>query len=360
MSDLDLAGFQKLETAGWIVALTFLFFFLGHVFVFLGVCFVVRAIFLTYKNRTLPKIDTSGKTVVVTGCDSGFGLGLAQRLHNRGFTVFATCFSLESNGAKQLSGVNSERLKVVPVDVTNDDSVARCLRVVREQCADKGLWGLVNNAGQNFVGDCELTTMTQYLEIANVNLFGMVRMCKAFLPLLRQAKGRVINVTSVKGLFAIPANAAYTISKFGGEAFSDTLRQEMTQYGVTVCIVEPGNFGGTTGCLNEAGIKTLKRFFDEQWEEASEEVKEFYGRAHLQQELDDAKTSALTGCTTINPVLDAFEDALRNQSPKYRYLVDGSKSYIDVYNWLARLRPYLPSRIFNRLRAYFFSYSVYK
>ena len=66
--------------------------------------------------------------------------------------------------------------------------------------------------------------------------------------------GRVVNVTSVKGLFAIPSNAAYTMTKFGGEAFSETLSQEMTDHGVTVSIVEPGNFGGITGCLDDKGV----------------------------------------------------------------------------------------------------------
>merc|ERR1719323_947811 len=103
--------------------------------------------------------------------------------------------------------------------------------------------------------------MSQYLEIANINMFGMVRMCKAFLPLIRQSKGRIVNVTSVKGLFAIPACGAYNMAKFGGEAFSETLAQEQRSSGVTVVLVEPGNFGGITGCLDEPGIKKLKKFF---------------------------------------------------------------------------------------------------
>jgi len=360
MEPLTIEQFRKLETAGWVLAITVAVFVFGYIFVFFGLCLFIRSVFMSYKNKSLGKLDTAGKAVVVTGCDSGFGLGLAERLHERGFTVYATCLNLQSPGATHLRGLDYDRLRVVPCDVSSDDSVAMCLRVVREQCGSSGLWGLVNNAGQNFIGDIELTTMTQYLEICNINLFGMVRMCKAFLPLLRQAKGRVVNVTSVKGLFAIPANAAYTVTKFGGEAFSETLAQEMEQFGVGVVIMEPGNFGGVTGCLDEAGLRKLKKFFDDQWEEASPEVREFYGVGHLQQEMENAKKSASTTHPTIEPILTAMEDALRSHCPKFRYLVDGSSSYVDVYNWLAIISPYIPHRFFTKIRAYFFPYIVYK
>jgi len=358
--ELDQAQFYKLETVGLAAAIFLLFFFFWPVFVYLGVVLVVRSLFMHYKRSSLGSVSCEGKTVLITGCDSGFGLHLAERLHTTGFTVCATCLHLDSPGAQQLKGANSDTLQVLQCDVSSDDSVAKCLRVVRDKCGQSGLWGLVNNAGQNFIGDIELTTMTQYLEIANVNLFGMVRMCKAFLPLLRQSQGRVVNVTSVKGLFAIPSNAAYTMTKFGGEAFSETLSQEMTDHGVTVSVVEPGNFGGITGCLDDKGLKTLKRFLDEQWDEASEATKQFYGQAHVQHQLEDAKKSASTTHRNVTPVLDAMEDALLSQCPKFRYLVDGSNSYIDVYNSLARISPYIPVRIFNKVRAYFFPYIIYK
>ena len=76
--------------------------------------------------------------------------------------------------------------------------------------------------------------------------------------------GRIVNVTSVKGRIAEPFNAAYAMTKYGGEAFSDALRIEMKQFGVTVCIVEPGNFGGATSCLNVSGNRHLffLKFFD--------------------------------------------------------------------------------------------------
>ncbi|BFZ03312.1 hypothetical protein BsWGS_06351 [Bradybaena similaris] len=358
--ELDIVTFKKIEAVGWTVTLCILVFFFGHVFVFLGICFLVRKFYMWFKTRRLGLIDPSGKAVVVTGCDSGFGLGLAKRLHEVGFTVFATCLSLESDGAKSLQNLSSERLKVIHLDITIDDSVGRCQRQVKERCENTGIWGLVNNAGQNFMGDVELTTMEQYLTQGNINLYGMVRMCKAFLPLIRQAKGRIVNVTSAKGLIAVPNTAAYTVAKFGGEAFSEILYQEMSQFGVTVSIIEPCNFGGATGCLNEAGLKRIKADFDDMWREASDDVKDFYGAAHLTQQLEDLRKAAGTAAPTIDPVIDAFEDALRNHCPKVRYLIPGSNSFFDWSHILSCVMPYMPQTLFNKLRAYFVPYAIYK
>uniref|UniRef100_A0A0B6Z6J6 Uncharacterized protein n=1 Tax=Arion vulgaris TaxID=1028688 RepID=A0A0B6Z6J6_9EUPU len=358
--ELDLQTFKKIEAVGWTVTFCILFFFFGHVFIFLGICFLVRKFYMWFKTRQLGLVDPKGKVVVVTGCDSGFGLGLAKRLYPKGFTVFATCLSLESDGAKLLKNLGTDRLKVIQLDITNDDSVARCLRLVREECSNTGLYSLVNNAGLNMMGDVELTTMEQYLTVGNINMYGMVRMCRAFLPLLRQAKGRVLNVTSAKGLYAIPSCVSYTMSKFGAEAFSDTLRQEMRQFGVKVSIIEPCNFGGATGCMNEPALKRIKADFDEMWREASDDVKEFYGHAHFVQQFEGCKKAALTSAPTIDPVLDAFEDALCNPCPKVRYLIPGSNSFFDFYQVLTIFMPYLPQTLFDKLLNYFVPYTIYK
>ncbi|XP_059145803.1 D-beta-hydroxybutyrate dehydrogenase, mitochondrial-like [Physella acuta] len=358
--ELDLPTFKKIEAVGWTVAACLFFMFYGNLFAFIAVCVLVRKVYIRFKKSKVPMLDPEGKVVVVTGCDSGFGLGLAKRLHEKGFTVFAACLNTESAGGKELKALAAEKLRVVPLDVTNDDSVSKLHRVVKEQCENKGLWGLVNNAGLNFVGDVELSTMEQYLTIGNINMYGMVRTCKAFLPLLRQAKGRIVNVTSVKGLFAIPSNAPYTMAKFGAEAFSETLRLEMSQFGVKVSIIEPCNYGGATGCLNEAALKRIKADLDSQWNEAGPDVKEFYGPAHLTQQLDGCQKAAATSAPSIDPVLDAFEDALVNPCPSVRYLISGSKSFFDFYYVLALIQPYLPQHMFDKVRAYFVPYIVFK
>ncbi|CAL1539144.1 unnamed protein product [Lymnaea stagnalis] len=358
--EFNVPTFKKIEAVGWTVAICMLILFYGNLPVFIGICVIVRKLYMKFKRSKLPAIDAKDKVVFVTGCDSGFGLALAKRLHDKGFTVFAGCLNPDGDGGKELKALNSEKLRVIPLDVTNDDSVSRCLKVVKEKCSNTGLWGLVNNAGLNFVGDVELTTMDQYLTIGNINMYGMVRTCKAFLPLLRQAKGRVVNVTSCKGLVATPSNAAYTMAKFGAEAFSETLRLEMSQFGVKVSIIEPCNFGGATGCMNEAGVKRTSNDFEVQWAEASADTKQFYGEAHLTQLLEINRNGSKFSATNLDPVLNAFEDALLNPCPHVRYLIAGSSSFFDFFYVLSLLRPYLPEHLFDKARAYFLPYIVYK
>ncbi|GFO02341.1 D-beta-hydroxybutyrate dehydrogenase, mitochondrial [Plakobranchus ocellatus] len=370
---LDSPTFRKIEAVGWTVFICTLFLFFGNFFTFIWICLLIRYVFMTFKRKKLPAVDPAGKWVLITGCDSGFGLGLARRLYELGFQVFATCLYPDKDGGAELKNLassslsgdastpgNCGRIVVLPLDVTDDVSVARCLDAVKRECSNIGLWGLVNNAGCNFVGDVELTTVEQYMMQGNINLYGSVRTCKAFLPLIRQTKGRIVNVTSVKGLCVSPSCAAYCITKFGLEAFSDSLRIEMEQFGINISVIEPCNFGGVTGCLNEPALKRIKSQLDEQWAEASDEVKQLYGEEHLPRQLEEARKSATTTAPTIEPVLQAFEDALCSPCPKVRYLVKGSNSYFDFYYILGLLCPYVPQRLLDKMRAYFLPYHIYK
>ncbi|ESO91235.1 hypothetical protein LOTGIDRAFT_105518, partial [Lottia gigantea] len=119
------------------------------------------------------------------------------------------------------------------------------------------LWGVVNNAGINFVGPIELTNIQQIHRVCDVHLFGTVRVTKAFLPLLRQSKGRIINMSSLRGVTLRAKLAAYGMSKAGIETFSDSLRLEMARFGIKVSIIQPGNFGQCTAIAN----KDVVRFF---------------------------------------------------------------------------------------------------
>ncbi|NXK18687.1 BDH protein, partial [Thinocorus orbignyianus] len=105
-----------------------------------------------------------------------------------------------------------------------------------------GLWGLVNNAGVSTFGEVEFASLDNYKNVAEINLWGTVRVTKAFLPLIRRAKGRVVNITSMLGRMVSPSRSCYCISKFGVAAFSDCLRQEMYRWGVRVILIEPSNF----------------------------------------------------------------------------------------------------------------------
>ncbi|XP_043362462.1 retinol dehydrogenase 16 isoform X2 [Dermochelys coriacea] len=162
------------------------------------------------------------KYVLITGCDSGFGHLLAQQLDTRGLRVLAAC--LTQQGAEQLKKATSERLQTVILDVTRTDSVAAATAWVKEQVGDKGLWGLVNNAGIAIpVAPNEWLTKDDFIKVLDVNLIGLIEVTLSVLPLVKRARGRVVNVASIMGRLSF-FGGGYCPSKYGVEAFSDSLR----------------------------------------------------------------------------------------------------------------------------------------
>ena len=130
---------------------------------------------------------------LIIGCDSGFGNRLAYKLNQNGFRVYATVLSENSEGSKQLlrSAVFEDKMHVLEMDVTNDENVRRVYREVTKDLESNGdqLWAVVNNAGMFACGHIEWGTIDTYSRVFNVNVFGMVRVTRVFLPLIKQSKG---------------------------------------------------------------------------------------------------------------------------------------------------------------------------
>ncbi|NWH28977.1 RDH7 dehydrogenase, partial [Grus americana] len=155
------------------------------------------------ERQMVPRL--SEKYVLITGCDSGFGNLLARQLDARGLRVLAAC--LTETGAVQLRAATSPRLQTVLLDVTSSQSIAAATAWVRERVGDRGLWGLVNNAGIAVpTAPNEWLTKDDFVKVLNVNLVGLIEVTLSLLPLVKQARGRVVNVASVMG----------RISFFGG------------------------------------------------------------------------------------------------------------------------------------------------
>ncbi|XP_048248481.1 retinol dehydrogenase 16-like [Haliotis rufescens] len=298
---------------------------------------------------TRKRIDTQGKYILITGCDTGFGNSLARLLDSKGLKVFATCLSEQSEGAKLLRENGSKQMRVLQLDVSSDASVDACLDKIKPICLD-GLWTLVNNAGIMGKGDVEIQSMDTYKRIAEVNLFGVVRMCKAFLPLVRQCKGRVINVTSVRGLQAFCADSGYVMSKFALEGFTDCLRLEMRRFGVKVIHVEPGMFGLNTGIFNDENVERYKDLNKKLIDNVGDEIRAAYGQEYLDTYMRLPKMRPGSSDKDLKAVLDAFEDAILSHRPDSRYLVDGKR--FDGDCMMARLRNILPVFIMDPLYFY--------
>ncbi|XP_077769565.1 17-beta-hydroxysteroid dehydrogenase type 6 isoform X2 [Canis aureus] len=252
------------------------------------------------------------KYVFITGCDSGFGNLLARQLDLRGLRVLAAC--LTEKGAQQLRSQTSDRLDTVILDVTKTESILAATQWVEERVGDRGLWGLVNNAGI-FHPHCysEWLKIEAYVDVFKVNLTGLIEVTLSMLPLLRRARGRIVNVSSILGRLAF-FGGAYCSSKYGVEAFSDTLRRELRHFGVKISIVEPGYF--RTGMTHVAWcLERLKQA----WEEVPTHIKEAYGQKFFDAHHNGVKQGLLKCSTNLNLVTDCMEHALTSVHPRTRY-----------------------------------------
>ena len=170
------------------------------------------------------------KTVMITGSSSGYGLETARFFHAQGWNVIATMRQPNQDHLPR-----SERLRVIALDVTNEDSIAAALEVAGH------IDVLVNNAGIGVVGVFEATPMSHIRKVFNTNTFGVMAMTQAVLPLFRaQKSGVVVNVTSSVTLTPMPLAAAYTASKMAIEGFTGSLAHELAAFNIRAKLVEPG------------------------------------------------------------------------------------------------------------------------
>lgn len=175
------------------------------------------------------------KTVLITGSSSGYGLETARYFHDHGWTVVAT---MRRPRAGLLPA--SERIRLVALNVTDADSIARAV------AAAGPIDALVNNAGIGVVGAFEATSMRTVREVFETNTFGTMAMVQAVIPQMRARRaGTIVNVTSSVTLASMPLAAAYTASKTAVEGFTGSLAHELGAFDIRVKLVEPG-YGPTT------------------------------------------------------------------------------------------------------------------
>jgi NAD(P)-dependent dehydrogenase (short-subunit alcohol dehydrogenase family) len=176
--------------------------------------------------------------IMVTGASSGIGRATAARLAQAGQVVFAA--ARRASALEELAATHSGIHPVV-LDVTNQASIARARQQIDTQTGGWGLDVLANAAGILVLGPVEAVSDQQTRAQLEVNLFGALAVTRAFLPPMRQrGSGRIVNVSSTLGRFALPGSGVYSASKFALEAASDALRIELAPFGVQVVLVEPG------------------------------------------------------------------------------------------------------------------------
>jgi len=260
--------------------------------------------------------------ILITGCDSGFGNMLAKRLNSLGVPVFAGC--LTEKGEDELRKSCSPLLKTFRLDVSDPSSVRKAFDFVKANLPKgQGLWGLMNNAGiLGRAGRVEWNTLDDYKHVNSVNSYGLIDMTVTFLPLIKQAKGRIVNTASVVARFAYPASVPYTVSKYMVEGFSDCLRRQLNQFGVTTVIIEPG-FHNTPITSLEAVNPMLRSF----WESLTPEIRDEFGEEYYRESGRIYEKFHARISDRPMDVVDAYEEALLALMPRARYLIGADANY---------------------------------
>ena len=186
-------------------------------------------------------MNTASKlgAVLVTGTSSGIGKATALQLERLGFRVFATVRNERDKHSMSLEAP----VGIVPLlmDVTDQASIMRAREQVGQSVGEAGLAGLVNNAGVGFTSPLEFVPMDEIRWLYDVNVFGLLAVTQAFLPLLRQAKGRIVNISSTASIMVAPFHGPYSSSKLAVNGISNALRLELKPHGVQVSVVVCGS-----------------------------------------------------------------------------------------------------------------------
>lgn len=262
----------------------------------------IRLFVLTLALATRAEAQASDpqRAVLVTGASSGIGRKVTERLAANGFFVYAGARS-----QKDLDDLNAiKNVQAVRLDVTVAADIAAAVSTVTK--AGRGLYGIVNNAGVLVVAPLIEAEEKDLEYILNVNTLGPYRITKAFAPLVLEAKGRVVNISSLNGIVASPMIGAYSMSKHAVEAYGDALAGELARFGVRVSLIEPGNYG------TDIGRNVLARM-------DTSVVKGSRFEPQMRSTINSMR--AFENNPPPDEVADAVLDALTSAVPKMRYLV---------------------------------------
>ena len=270
------------------------------------------------------------KVAVVTGSSSGIGLQTSLMLARYGFITYATMRTPE-RGTEIKTTVEKENLpiKVVELDVTDDDSVKGAIRTVESDTGRIDV--LVNNAGYALGGALEDLSIEEIKAQYETNLLGLIRVTQSVLPIMRRQKsGIIVNLSSGAGIFGIPGASAYTSTKFAVEGLSESIGYELEPFGIKVVLIEPGfiqtNFANAMVITKKAQDPTSPY-------------------SQILQRVAANSTEATKSGSSPDLVAKVILDAVTNSNPNLRYLVGK-----DVENWVASKKSLNETEFFNVIK----------
>jgi len=252
----------------------------------------------------------SNRSVVTTGASTGIGRAAALRLDRAGFRVFAGV--RREADAESLRNEGSPRLEPLLLDVTDPGAIEAAAKRVDAEVGSAGLSGLVNNAGIGIGAPIEFLDLDELRRQLDVNVVAVVAVTQAFLPAIRRARGRIVNVGSIGGRISQPLVGPYSASKFALEAISESERMELAPWGIEVSLVEPG-------AIDTAIWGKTESYAGSMLQSLPPEANALYGRAirSVLAMLEHQKRVAIPP----GAVARAIEHALTAARPKARYLV---------------------------------------
>jgi NAD(P)-dependent dehydrogenase (short-subunit alcohol dehydrogenase family) len=276
--------------------------------------------------------ENAKKAVLVTGASSGIGRRITELLASEGYFVYAGARSQQDLDALDAL----ENVEAVRLDVTAQDEIDAAVETVRK--GGRGLYGLVNNAGVATLGPLIETDIGELQWLFDVNVYGVYRVTQAFAPLIIEAKGRIINISSISGVLEWPMGGLYTMSKHAVEAFSDTLALEMARFDVKVSAIEPGNFksdisSSAMARMAKQGVQRPDTRYAEEWKRFTDRPAD---RSQY-KEPDEVAAAVLHGLFDSKPkarymVVPNQEEAQRTIGEAIKELVELNEGQPYSYN----------------------------
>jgi NAD(P)-dependent dehydrogenase (short-subunit alcohol dehydrogenase family) len=262
---------------------------------------VFMAVALVSQLSPQSAFAADAKSVLVTGASSGIGRNLTETLARNGYRVYAG--ARKDKDLAELGAI--ENVTAVRLDVTKQDQIDA---VVAQVESEGGLWGLVNNAGVGGGGSIVETPIEDQNFVFSVNVEGVYRTTKAFAPLVMASKGRIVTTGSIAGTLSWAGGSAYSGSKHAMEAYTDALAAEMQPHGVSVSVIEPGNY--KSNIRRSSTMRRLEKQNDGSSEMTDDMKKEYEQTAERELSYKEP-----------DEVAAAFMHALFDEAPLRRYMV---------------------------------------
>jgi NAD(P)-dependent dehydrogenase (short-subunit alcohol dehydrogenase family) len=273
------------------------------------------------------------KSVVITGASSGIGRAAVARMVQSGWKVFGTVRKAQ-DGDRLRSEFGSTITPII-LEVTDRASINAAAETVSAELHGLGLNGLVNVAGVGKMGPVEYTNPDGLLEIFNINVFGQIALTQALLPLLRTARGRIVNITSVGAHIAIPFGSPINASKSAFGILSDTLRLELHPFGIRVSVIEPGAVKTPAVDKTLGDVEGVIRSLPPNGAAEYGEMLRAFARRAYEREMNGSSPDVIAG---------AIHHALTATRPRTRYRVGKHATLLTL------LATVLPDRLLDKIR----------